>query len=333
MNKWMLAVAAAFAMTAMPAMAADIPVKAAPVVVAAPSPWDFAFGSAVASDYVWRGVTQSNHKPSVAAYFEPRYSITKDVQLYAGFGGASIDFPNRAAAEIDIYGGIRPTFDKLSLDLGVWYYWYPGGQCFSAIANGNTVDCVQSGGTVPLPLPNLNAVKDDFSFVEFFARANYAVTDAFSVGGYVYYSPSVLNTGADGVFFGGLAKYAFPALAYGVQPYVSGGLAYWSLGTTDSFYACFTPTCLVNSPNGIKLASYATWDVGVGFTYKVFTLDLRYTDTDLSKAECNAFTGDHTAVFSPSGITNINGGNLSNWCGARFTARLSADLTVNTNLK
>jgi len=30
---------------------------------------------------------------------------------------ASIDFPNRAAAEIDLYGGVRPTFGKLALEL------------------------------------------------------------------------------------------------------------------------------------------------------------------------------------------------------------------------
>ena len=32
-----------------------------------------------------------------------------------------------------------------------------------------------------------------------------------------------------------------------------------------------------------------------GFTWKVFTLDLRYYDTDLSKGDCNAFTSDPTA--------------------------------------
>ena len=33
---------------------------------------------------MFRGITQSNHKPSVSAYFEPRYNVTKDLQLYAG---------------------------------------------------------------------------------------------------------------------------------------------------------------------------------------------------------------------------------------------------------
>ncbi len=52
---------------------------------------------------------------------------------------------------------------------------------------------------------------------------------------------------------------------------------------------------------GIPEPSYNTWNIGIGFTYKVFTLDLRYSDTDLTKGNCNAFTSDYsTTNFSPS---------------------------------
>ena len=145
--KKMVLLATALAMVSGSAFAADMPVKAVKAPPpAAFDPWDLAFGSAIMNDYIFRGITQSNHKPSVAAYFEPRYNINKDLQLYAGLGGASIEFPNRAAAEVDIYGGIRPTFDKLSLDFGGWYYWYPRGQCF------NTP--ISAGGTGGSELPN-----------------------------------------------------------------------------------------------------------------------------------------------------------------------------------
>jgi hypothetical protein len=316
MKKFAYAAVAALALTTASASAADLPTKAKPMAAPPPPAWDIAFGSAIASDYVWRGVTQSNHEPSVAAYFEPRYNINKDLQLYAGIGGASIAFPNRAAAEIDVYGGIRPTFDKLSLDLGIWYYWYPGGQTFAGLNPPG--DCTNGAD---LNIVACNTAKSDASFWEFYAKANYAVTDALGIGAYVYYSPSVLNTGADGVFFGGTAKYTFQAMSNGMQWYASGEAGYWDLGTTDAFYG------------SIALPSYTTWNFGVGWTWKVFTVDLRYIDTDLSKSECNAFTGDHTATFSLGGVTAINNGNLSDWCGARFVARLSADLTVNTNLK
>ena len=78
-------------------------------------PWDIAFGGAVMSDYVFRGITQSNHQPSVAAYFEPRYNVNKDLQLYIGTSAESISFANHAAAEVDIYGGVRPTFGAVAL--------------------------------------------------------------------------------------------------------------------------------------------------------------------------------------------------------------------------
>src|SRR5438445_5128963 len=76
--------ATALAMVSGSALAADMAVKAVKAPPpAAFEPWDVAFGSAIMNDYIFRGITQSNHKPSVAAYFEPRYNITKDVQLYA----------------------------------------------------------------------------------------------------------------------------------------------------------------------------------------------------------------------------------------------------------
>jgi hypothetical protein len=86
---------------------------------------------------------------------------------------------------------------------------------------------------------------------------------------------------------------------------------------------------------GVPEPSYNTWNVGVGFTYKVFTLDLRYSDTNLSKASCNVFTGDYvTRNVSPSVITPTNpGGFGSDWCGAAGIVKLSADLTAMTSLK
>ena len=82
-------------------------------------------------------------------------------------------------------------------------------------------------------------------------------------------------------------------------------------------------------------ASYNTWNIGVGFTWKVFTLDLRYSDTNLSKGNCNALTSDYATTSASAGyVTAINpGGFGSNWCGAAGIVKLSADLTAMTSLK
>ena len=88
-------------------------------------------------------------------------------------------------------------------------------------------------------------------------------------------------------------------------------------------------------PNGIPEPSYNTWNIGIGFTYKVFTLDLRYSDTNLSKGNCNALTSDYATTSASAGyVTAINpGGFGSNWCGAAGIVKLSADLTAMTSLK
>ena len=112
-------------------MAADMAVKAPPAAAPPPSPWDIVVTAALMTDYNFRGISQSNHKPSTQAGFELRYNWASNWQSYGGISGESINFPNNAAAEVDFYGGIRPTFDKLALDFGAWYYYYPGGQCFN----------------------------------------------------------------------------------------------------------------------------------------------------------------------------------------------------------
>ncbi len=340
--------ATALAMVSGSAFAADMAVKAVKAPPpAAFDPWDIAFGSAIMSDYVFRGVTQSNHKASVAAYFEPRYNVTKDVQLYVGLSGESISFPNRAAAEIDIYGGIRPTIGMFAFDFGLWGYLYPGGKCYNANAfpgsgiPGSEPGCLVSpfGNSDPvtggLPI-NGNFAKKNASFYEGYAKVNVTLNDMFQVGANEYYSPNFLNLGAWGNYASITGKFTAPSSTFGtsgVGMYISGEFGRQWLGTSDRFYGTF----VVGSPFrfGIAEPSYNTWNIGVGFTYKVFTLDLRYSDTNLSKQSCNAFTSDYTA--NTVGAINVNGinpgGFQSNWCGATGIVKLSADLTAMTNLK
>ena len=54
-------------------------------VAAAPTPdWDIAFGGSLASNYMFRGISQSANWPSGAAYAEYRYNIQPTLQLYSG---------------------------------------------------------------------------------------------------------------------------------------------------------------------------------------------------------------------------------------------------------
>jgi hypothetical protein len=282
-----------------------------------PSPWDIAFGASGASDYIWRGITQSNHKPSVTAYTELRYNFSPALQVYGGMAGNSISFPNRAAGEFDFFGGFRPTFGPIALDFGAQYYYYPGGTCYGG--QFATADCLAA-------LPNGNYAKKDWSFWEVYSKGVWTINDQWALGYNVFGTSNILNTGASGTYVSGTLKYTAPTtMAFNsIGWYVSGEFGEQFLGTSDSFYG-FVP----GFGAGVPYADYATWNVGLGFTWKVFTLDLRYSGTDLSKADCNVYTSDHTATFSPANVTATNPGGMgSKWCDARFVAKLSFDMTL-----
>ena len=301
------------------AMAADMATKAPPAPAPAPDPWDVAISAALMTDYNFRGITQSNHNPSTQAGFELRYTQSPTWQYYAGISGESIAFPNRAAAEIDLYAGVRPTFDKLALDFGFWEYWYPGGNCFSSLVPG----CQPT-------LLNGNVAKSNASFYEVYGKATYTFSDQWAAGIQEWYSPSVSNTGSVGWYTVGNVTYTAPStyFASGWGGYISGDLGYWSLGKSDAFYGQgallgFPGISTATASAGDPYKSYWNWDAGFGVTYKAFTLDLRYYDTSLNKGDCNAFTSSQTGGGFNS-ITSANPGGVgSNWCSSAYIAKLS----------
>lgn len=329
MKKVVFSVAAALAMSfAASAFAADMPAKAPKVAPAPPpSPWDIAFGAAVMSDYNFRGISQSDRGPAAFAYFEPRYNITPDLQVYGGIAGTSVKLATDPTAEIDLYGGIRPTFGPVAFDFGGIYYWYPRETQFCGLT-GPFPFLGPCGGNPAFP--NFNTTLADTDYWEVYAKVLWTVNPIVTLGGNVYYSPSWLNTGASGTYASGTAKFTAPEnfLPNGITMYVSGEGGYYWLGTTD-----FVPGVFVDNTGttGWNLPDYAYWNVGIGFSWKVFTLDLRYHDTNLSKAECNALTADPGATTLSGGpvvINNFTTGNGSKWCNATFIAKLSADLTL-----
>src|SRR5262245_41444597 len=338
MKTVVLSVAAALAVSvAAPAFAADMPAKAPKAApAAAPSPWDIAFGAAVMNDYNFRGISQSDRGPAGFAYFEPRYNITPDVQLYGGIAATSVKLATDPTAEIDLYGGIRPTFGPVQFDIGAIYYWYPRETQFCGNPSGapNPPFTGPCGGNPGFP--NGNTTLSDTDFWEVYGKVLWTVNPIVTLGANLYYSPSWLHTGASGTYASGTAKFTTPEgmLPHGLLAYLSGEAGYYWLGTTD-----YLPGVYTNFPTGpsgpagtlgADLPSYAYWNVGVGLNWKVLTLDLRYHDTNLSKADCNLLTADPLATIIPGGVAINNTATFasSNWCGAAFVAKLSADLTL-----
>ena len=275
------------------ALAADVPVKAK-AAPAAPD-WDIAFGGGIMSDYIFRGITQSNHGPSATAYFEPHYK-----EFYIGIAGSGIDWPsscgtfclNSPSAEVDLYGGWRPTVGKWSFDLGYIYYAYPH--------------------HTPQHFPNNGFVSD---FGEVYAKATYAVSDALAVGGAVYYSPNLLDYSKHSTYYELNAKYTLPSSYFPKDwgAYISGA---WGRFNVEKGPTWFSSQQIGSPFINFAIPSYSTWNAGIAFTYKVFTLDLRYSDTSLSTTGCVQFWN-----ADPSVSTGIN-----NWCRAAFAAKLSFDV-------
>jgi hypothetical protein len=206
------------------------------------------------------------------------------------------------------------------MDIGGMYYWYPREQ-------QHNTDFFNIG-QAPFPsYLNGNGTLKNTDFWEVYGKFGYEVIkERLLIGANVYYSPSWLNTGADGLFVSGTAKVTLPSFRFGlglideVGWYISGEGGYYFLGTADAYPSVFAVAT--------ELPDYATWNVGIAFTWKVATLDLRYYDTNLSKENCNLLTGDPGATFNPG-----TGTFQSKWCNATFIAALKFDLVASANLK
>src|SRR5690349_3327239 len=98
---------------------------------AADSPHTITANVGLFSQYIFRGLTQTNGDPAVQGGFD--YSHTSG--FYAGTWASNISwlrdggaYRAGGSAEIDLYGGFKGSIGKtdLSYDLGTLYYWYPG---------------------------------------------------------------------------------------------------------------------------------------------------------------------------------------------------------------
>ncbi|MBL8845714.1 MAG: hypothetical protein JNN24_08085 [Hyphomicrobium zavarzinii] len=84
--------------------------------------FSWSVNAAITSDYVFRGVSQSDNDPALQAGIDFAYGI-----LYAGAWGSSIDETFLGGnLEIDYYAGIKPVLGPATFDLGILYYTYPG---------------------------------------------------------------------------------------------------------------------------------------------------------------------------------------------------------------
>lgn len=164
---------------------------------------EFSGNVAISSDYVWRGVSQSNGDMAISGGFDYANGM-----FYAGTWASNIDFEDASDAnvEIDFYGGIASEFaNGVTWDLGVIYYVYPDSE------------------------------DSDLDFVELKGALGYAFDAGLSVGAEAYYDPDNKN-----MYLNATAGYALTE-NFGVDASVGnyqfdagGDYTNWSLGASTS---------------------------------------------------------------------------------------------------
>jgi uncharacterized protein (TIGR02001 family) len=128
----------------------------------------------ITSDYVWRGVSQSDSEESLFGGVD----LTSGM-FYAGVWAGQVDFGGDANAEVDFYAGVKPSLGPVTLDLGVLYYAYPQ--------------------------------ETNINVVEVKAAAGVDLGGGFSLTGSTFYSPEV-GDGGPSSFYGEIAAgYDIPA--------------------------------------------------------------------------------------------------------------------------
>ncbi|HVY90648.1 MAG TPA: TorF family putative porin [Hyphomonadaceae bacterium] len=124
---------------------------------------------ALATDYTFRGVSQTDENPAVQGGFD----LTAG-NFYLGTWSSNINFGTGGAnQELDVYGGYRTAIGGVNLDFGVIGYLYPGAQDTGA----------------------------ELDYWEGYVKPSIALTKEFTLGGGIYYSPEFTGKSGDGWYY------------------------------------------------------------------------------------------------------------------------------------
>ena len=161
----------------------------------------FSFNLGAATDYVFRGFSQTDEDPQVFGGVDASYGM-----FYAGVWASNVDFLDSTDAEFDIYAGFKPTAGAVTFDFAAIYYGY-----------------IDQGAS-------------NYDYWEFKAAASVPAGPA-TLGAAIYYSPNFFGVADDAFYYEANAAIAIPDSKFTVSGAVGrqeqdGGLDYttWNLG-------------------------------------------------------------------------------------------------------
>lgn len=118
---------------------------------AAPAEHTFTANIGAVTNYVFRGITQSQHQPAIQGGVDYAHSSG----IYVGTWASSIEWVNRRDfvyqkdnnIELDLYAGYKGAIGDFSYDVGAIRYFYPGDFTTStdALVTANTTEAYISG--------------------------------------------------------------------------------------------------------------------------------------------------------------------------------------------
>ena len=185
-------------------------------------PGNFSGNVAVTSEYLFRGLSQSDESPALQGALDYDIEVADQIFVYAGTWGSNVDFNEAAAVdgasiELDFYSGLKCEVGRtgLSWDTGFIYYAY------SDAAASLNYDFWEIQG----------AVSYDFGIAKFTASLNYS-PDYFGASGDAFYTKVVINAAIPAVkglsLFGHVADESIDdSAAFGTADYFE-----WNIGAT-----------------------------------------------------------------------------------------------------
>ena len=154
---------------------------------AEPSSPSIAWNVAASSDYVFRGVSQTEEGPAISGGVD----LTSGT-FYAGAWASNVAFPGDpdTNAEIDLYAGVRPEFAGWNWDFGAVGYFYtgqPNGADYdyveARVAASRAIGSATIGAAVYWSPDYFGAAEDEATYVE--ANAAFSPAEKWTVSGAV----------------------------------------------------------------------------------------------------------------------------------------------------
>ncbi|MCA3247691.1 MAG: hypothetical protein ING29_14550 [Azospirillum sp.] len=207
----------------------------------------------ITSNYIFRGISQSNKSPAVQGNLEYTYGVGQFTP-YLGAFASSVRFPGadssgrepyyRQRMELDLFGGVRyEPIDKLILDAGFISYVYPG----------QNAERAHTATTVPLVgSPQWN---------EWYGKLSYDFGPVIVLGS-VYHAPSFQAASGSGTYLEGGLDIPVP-----FDFTVSGRLGRQNVQRNANF----------------GFPDYTTWNVSLGRELLGFVMTGGYSDTNVKR--------------------------------------------------